>query len=61
MLYYLFEYLQNSYDFPGASLFQYISFRASLAIIASLLVSLVFGGRIIKLIQKKQMILRKKK
>ena len=54
MLYYLFEYLQNSYDFPGAGLFQYISFRASLAIITSLLVSLVFGGRIIKLIQKKQ-------
>jgi len=54
MLYYLFEYLQNSYDFPGAGLFQYISFRASLAIITSLLVSLVFGGRIIRLIQKKQ-------
>ena len=54
MLYYLFEYLQNTYDFPGASLFQYISFRASLAIITSLLVSLVFGGRIIRLIQKKQ-------
>ena len=54
MLYYLFEYLQSTYDFPGAGLFQYISFRASLAIITSLLVSLVFGGRIIKLIQKKQ-------
>jgi phospho-N-acetylmuramoyl-pentapeptide-transferase len=54
MLYYLFEYLQSAYDFPGAGLFQYISFRASLAIITSLLVSLVFGGRIIKLIQKKQ-------
>jgi len=54
MLYYLFEYLQSSYDFPGAGLFQYISFRASLAIITSLLVSLVFGSRIIKLIQKKQ-------
>ena len=54
MLYYLFEYLQSTYDFPGASLFQYISFRASLAIITSLLVSLVFGGRIIKLIQRKQ-------
>ncbi|MDC0204712.1 phospho-N-acetylmuramoyl-pentapeptide-transferase, partial [Flavobacteriales bacterium] len=52
--YYLFEYLQNSYDFPGAGLFQYISFRASLAIITSLLVSLVFGGKIIKLIQEKQ-------
>tara|TARA_B100002052_G_scaffold36244_1_gene28282 strand:- start:10093 stop:11274 length:1182 start_codon:yes stop_codon:yes gene_type:complete len=42
------------YDFPGSGLFQYISFRASMAVITSLLVSLVFGGRIIKLIQMKQ-------
>ncbi|MAU37651.1 MAG: phospho-N-acetylmuramoyl-pentapeptide-transferase [Flavobacteriales bacterium] len=54
MLYYLFEYLQSMYDFPGSGLFQYISFRASMAVITSLLVSLVFGGRIIKLIQMKQ-------
>ena len=54
MLYYLFEYLQNIYDFPGSGLFQYISFRAALAVITSLLVSLVFGGAIIRLIQKKQ-------
>ena len=54
MLYYLFEYLQNIYDFPGSGLFQYISFRAAIAVITSLLVSLVFGGTIIKLIQKKQ-------
>ena len=54
MLYYLFEYLQNTYDFPGAGLFHYISFRASLAVITSLLVSLVFGGKIIKLIRRKQ-------
>lgn len=54
MLYYLFEYLQNSYDFPGAGLFQYISFRAAMAVITSLLVSLVFGGKIIRYIQKKQ-------
>jgi phospho-N-acetylmuramoyl-pentapeptide-transferase len=54
MLYYLFEYLQRISDFPGAGLFQYISFRASMAVITSLLVSLVFGGRIIKLIQRKQ-------
>ena len=56
MLYYLFEYLQTIYNFPGAGLFQYISFRAALAIITSLLVSLVFGGHIIKLIKKKQII-----
>ncbi len=54
MLYYLFEYLHNTYDLPGTGVFQYISFRASLAIITSLLVSWVFGGKIIRLIQKKQ-------
>ena len=54
MLYYLFEYLQSAYDFPGAGLFQYISFRAAMAVITSLLVSLVFGEKIIKFIQRKQ-------
>tara|TARA_B100001142_G_scaffold325550_1_gene379370 strand:+ start:13582 stop:14808 length:1227 start_codon:yes stop_codon:yes gene_type:complete len=54
MLYYLFDYIQQTYDFPGASVFQYISFRSALAVITSLLVTMVFGGRIIKLIQKKQ-------
>jgi phospho-N-acetylmuramoyl-pentapeptide-transferase len=54
MLYYLFEYLQNTYDFPGAGLFQYISFRAAMAIITSLIVSLVFGGKIINIIRNKQ-------
>ena len=54
MLYYLFEYLQETYNFPGAGVFQYISFRSAMAVITSLLVSLVFGGKIIRLIQKKQ-------
>ena len=54
MLYHLFEYLQVTYDFPGASLFQYISFRAAMATIISLLVSLVFGKSIIRMIKKKQ-------
>jgi phospho-N-acetylmuramoyl-pentapeptide-transferase len=54
MLYYLFEFLENHYDLPGAGVFQYISFRSALAIITSLLVSLVFGGRIINLIRNKQ-------
>ena len=54
MLYYLFEYLQSAYDFPGAGLFQYISFRAAMAVITSLLVSLVFGEKIIRFIQRKQ-------
>ena len=54
MLYYLFEYLESTYNFPGAGVFQYISFRAAMAAITSLLVSLVFGGAIIRIIQKKQ-------
>lgn len=54
MLYYLFDYIHQTYDFPGAGVFQYISFRSALAVITSLLVTMVFGGRIIKLIQKKQ-------
>jgi phospho-N-acetylmuramoyl-pentapeptide-transferase len=54
MLYYLFEYLQITYNFPGAGLFQYISFRESLAIITYLLVALVFGGKIINIIRNKQ-------
>tara|TARA_B100000900_G_scaffold287972_1_gene246992 strand:+ start:3512 stop:4756 length:1245 start_codon:yes stop_codon:yes gene_type:complete len=54
MFYHLFEYLNNTYELPGAGLFQYISFRSALAVITSLLVSMVFGGRIINLIQRKQ-------
>ena len=55
MLYYLFEYLEQEFQFPGASLFQFISFRASIAIIFSLLVSLIFGRQIIQLLQRNQM------
>jgi len=54
MLYYLFEYLHENYDFPGAGVFQYISFRAAMAVIASLIISLLFGKRIINLLQRKQ-------
>ena len=54
MLYYLFEFLENNYNLPGTGVFYYISFRSALAIITSLLVSLVFGGSIIKLIKKYQ-------
>ena len=54
MLYYLFEFLENNYNLPGTGVFHYISFRSALAIITSLLVSMVFGGRIIKLIRKNQ-------
>jgi len=54
MLYYLFEFLENNYNLPGAGVFYYISFRSALAIITSLLVSLVFGGSIIKIIKRFQ-------
>lgn len=53
MLYYLFSYL-NKFDIPGAGVFQYISFRSGMAIITSLIISLVFGKKIITLLQKKQ-------
>ena len=54
MIYYLFEFLESNYDLPGVGVFHYISFRSALAIIASLLVSLVFGGRIIEIIRRNQ-------
>jgi len=54
MLYYLFDYLDKTFDFPGAGMFQYISFRASMAVITSLLISLFFGKSLIKLLIKKQ-------
>lgn len=54
MLYYLFEYLEKQFQFPGASLFGYISFRAAVAIILSLLISTIYGKRIIVYLQKKQ-------
>ncbi|MFT5779114.1 MAG: phospho-N-acetylmuramoyl-pentapeptide-transferase [Crocinitomicaceae bacterium] len=52
MLVTLFEYLEG---FPGAGLFDYVSFRAGMALIASLIISVVFGKRIIRLLQRKQM------
>ncbi|WP_339754454.1 phospho-N-acetylmuramoyl-pentapeptide-transferase [uncultured Winogradskyella sp.] len=54
MLYYLFEYLEKQFQFPGASLFQYLTFRAAIAIILSLLISTIFGKRIIRFLQKQQ-------
>lgn len=55
MLYYLFEYLEQQFQFPGASLFGFITFRAALAMILSLLISTIYGKRIIRFLQKKQM------
>lgn len=54
MLYYLFEYLDNHFDIPGAGLFQYISFRAAMSILVSLLISMVFGKRIIDVLRGMQ-------
>ena len=54
MLYYLFDYLDKTIDFPGAGMFQFISFRAAMAVILSLLISLVFGKSLIALLKKKQ-------
>ena len=54
MLYYLFEYLNQNYDFPGLRLFQYITFRTSLAVIISLIITTVYGRRIINYLQKMQ-------
>ena len=54
MLYYLFEYLEKQYDFPGAGLFQYISFRSALAFVISLLLSTIFGRRIIDKLRRLQ-------
>ena len=53
MLYYIFEFLEK-YNFPGAGLFGYISFRAALALISSLIISIVFGKRIIGRLQRQQ-------
>ncbi|MDZ4758899.1 MAG: phospho-N-acetylmuramoyl-pentapeptide-transferase [Bacteroidota bacterium] len=54
MLYYLFEYLNKHYHFSGSGLYQFISVRTGAAIIVSLLISLVFGGRLIKMLHKLQ-------
>jgi len=53
MLYYLFKYL-NEIDFPGAGMFEYITFRSAMAMILSLIISTVYGKRIIRILQKKQ-------
>ncbi len=54
MLYYLFEYLEKQYQVPGASLFQFSTFRAGMAILFSLLIATSYGKRIILILQKKQ-------
>ncbi|MDC0478768.1 phospho-N-acetylmuramoyl-pentapeptide-transferase, partial [Flavobacteriaceae bacterium] len=48
MLYYLFEFLEQKLQFPGATLFQFLSFRASMAIILSSAFTLICGRIIIR-------------
>ena len=54
MLYYLFDYLDRMYDIPGAGVFRFLSFRAAMAVIISLFITLILGKRIIALLLKKQ-------
>ena len=54
MLYHLLENLEKYYDFPGSGLYKYLSFRAGLALMLSLLISTIYGKRIIRFLQRKQ-------
>jgi len=54
MLYYLFEYLEKQYQFPGATLFQFLSFRAAMAVLLSLILATTLGKRIILFLRHKQ-------
>jgi len=54
MLYYLFIWLDKAFNFPGAGVFQYISFRAAAALITSLFITMIIGKRIINFLQRKQ-------
>tara|TARA_R110000868_G_scaffold720_2_gene5208 strand:- start:4662 stop:5903 length:1242 start_codon:yes stop_codon:yes gene_type:complete len=54
MLYYLFDYLEKQFQFPGASLFGFITFRAASAMILALLISTIYGKRIIRFLQRQQ-------
>lgn len=54
MLYYLFNYLNAAFDLPGAGVFQYITFRAAMALISSLVIALLFGKSLIALLRRRQ-------
>ena len=54
MLYHLFQWLEKTYELPGAELWNFITFRAGVAIIFSLIISMLFGGRIIRFLQNLQ-------
>ena len=54
MLYHFFTYLNDRFDFPGSGLFEFISFKAALAVITSLVITLVFGSKLIRFLHQKQ-------
>ncbi|WP_163398267.1 phospho-N-acetylmuramoyl-pentapeptide-transferase [Flavobacterium fluviatile] len=54
MLYYLFEYLNKTLDVPGTGVFQYITFRSGLALMLSLLLSTIYGKRVINFLRRQQ-------
>lgn len=54
MLYYLFDFLETQYKFPGASLFQFLSFRAAVAVMISLVFSTIYGRKIIDFLGRQQ-------
>ncbi len=54
MLYYIFDYIEKNFDLPGAGLFQYISFRAGAAALLSLMITIIFGEKLIHYLRKKQ-------
>ncbi len=54
MLYYLFEYLETEYQLPGATLFRFLTFRAGMSVLLSLILATVYGKRIIGLLRRKQ-------
>ena len=54
MFYYLFEYFEKTYQLTGASLFQYLSFRSALTFISALVISTIFGKKIIEFLKSKQ-------
>lgn len=53
-MYYLFEYLETEYQLPGATLFRFLTFRAGLSVLLSLILATVYGKRIIGLLRRKQ-------
>ncbi|MEJ2584702.1 MAG: phospho-N-acetylmuramoyl-pentapeptide-transferase [Robiginitalea sp.] len=54
MLYYLFEYLESEYQLPGATLFRFLTFRAGMSVLLSLILATVYGKQLIRLLRKKQ-------